>query len=310
MIQNSILVISFKFNEILYSLSTDEYKNAEVRKLLILYTGKNIPENYPLQDRFDEVKYIKYHNLVKEQYHNIIELFRIREFLRADIVMTCNPILLAVKFIARLSHAKTAVWLEDGLMNYYPIKDIVMSSPQNLKHIVERLIGATDINKRKDIELISYVLSPENAVSVWGKVKKIVFDPSEVKDLPIDKLSFLQGKKIFVGQDMSASISQGEYIELVNRVVKKYDIDYYLEHLFTVDVSGIKCKTISLNNYGITMEFIACKYDFEIYSIASTLLYSTKLLNPRIKSHMVRCKGCNPDIHIINKCIDDVVDSE
>ena len=56
---SKIIVIAFKYNDILYALGTSEFREATFRKLVIFYiTGRN-PKDFPLQDIFNEVEYIK-----------------------------------------------------------------------------------------------------------------------------------------------------------------------------------------------------------------------------------------------------------
>lgn len=57
----------------------------------------------------------------------------------------------------------------------------------------------------------------------------------------------------------------------------------------------LECPFLNLSDYHITFEFIACAYDFTLYSISSTLLYSTKSINPQVRTYMIRLEGIDTE---------------
>ena len=54
MIEKRLLVIAFKFNDILYASSTDEYANATERHLVVFLEKFDL-QKFPLLDQFDKV---------------------------------------------------------------------------------------------------------------------------------------------------------------------------------------------------------------------------------------------------------------
>lgn len=41
-----------------------------------------------------------------------------------DVITYSNPLLLATKYLTKISNCSKIIWVEDGLMNYYPLSDI------------------------------------------------------------------------------------------------------------------------------------------------------------------------------------------
>lgn len=304
----TILVIAFKYNDILYSLATEEYKSCDYRKLLIVYASGKNPDNFPCQNLFDEVRCVPYMDGTKNMPINLYRMFSNRKFLRCDVIALSNPVLLINKYINMLSGATTAVWVEDGLMNYYKLKDIPEGGNRLFKKFVEYIIRVKDIDKYVP-NLVSYLLDPNAAVSYWGEKRKITLGNDLVNLLPIEKMSFLEGKKIFVGQPLylSGRISIDQYNQDVNKLIKQESIDYYLPHFWASTQENINSKSFSLDEYHVTLEFLSCKYNFEIYSISSSLLYTTKLLNKTVKTHMVNINGLASNHAIIRNNIDDII---
>lgn len=304
----TILVIAFKYNDILYSLATEEYKSCDYRKLLIVYASGKNPDNFPCQNLFDEVLHIPYIDGTRNMPSNLYKIFSNRKFLKSDIITLSNPVLLVNKYIFKLSGATSAVWVEDGLMNYYLLKDISEGGNKALKRLVEYALRVVDIDKSAQ-KLATYLLEPSSAMSYWGTRHKITLDKDLVNKLPLDSMAFLENKKIFVGQPLylSGKISIEQYNNEVNKLIAQESIDYYLPHFWASKEEKICCKSFSLDEYHVTLEFLACKYSFEVYSISSSLLYTTKLLNKNVKTHMVDINGLASKHSIIKDSINEIV---
>ena len=305
---NTLLVIAFKYNDILYALSTEEYKQSVYKKLLIIYAERKRPEDFPCQDLFDEVVTIPYIDDLKKMPINIWKIYSKRNFFKSDIIILSNPILLINKLICKLSDSNTAIWVEDGLMNYYPLCNIKERGNITLKKMVEKVLCIPDIEKRAK-HLVTYLLDPPSAKSYWGALKQIRISKDFVHKLHLEELAFLEGKKIFVGQPLylSSLISIEQYNEKVNKLVEMEKIDYYVPHFWASKHEKIKCNQICLDDYHVTLEFLACVLDFELYAISSSLLYTTKLLNVNVKTHMVDINGLVSNYDIIIKNVNDVI---
>ncbi len=304
---SKIIVIAFKYNDILYALGTSEFREATFRKLVIFYiTGRN-PKDFPLQDIFDEVEYIKYGLGTVNMFANLIKICKMDW--KCDVLTYSNPLLLATKYITNLSQARKVLLLEDGLMNYYPLTDIHYNSSRRIKELVQKLIGIEDKKVFANKELITYLLCPEMAVSYWGTTKRLMFDKDVIDKEHLYKSSFIKGKKFFIGQALynTDGISKEYYVNTVNRIIQEYEIDYYVPHYCSAD-ENIQCKYLNMQELGLTFEFLSSAYDFTVFSVSSTLLYSTKKINPSIKSYMVRMQGIKNDQQILQKTVDGIID--
>lgn len=304
--QSKILVIAFKYNDILYALGTSEFKAATFKKLVIFYIDGRNPKDFPLQDAFNEVKYIRYREGFSNLWRNLLKIRSLHW--DCDVLTFSNPLLLATKYIAKLSHSKTIIWLEDGLMNYYPLSDIPGLSHRKIKHTVQDVLRINDEQIFANKELITYLLCPEMAVSFWGEKKALSFDKNLLSRELYEKLTFLEGKKIFIGQALYATdgINKDYYVETVNRVIKEYGIDYYVPHYGSKD-EDIKCEFLNLQDYHITFEFLASAISFTLFSVSSTLLYSTKKINSLVKTFMVNLNGVDNNKPILRNTIDGIV---
>ena len=115
----------------------------------------------------------------------------------------------------------------------------------------------------------------------------------------------IQGKKIFVGQRPYhfGQMTLEAYCERVNKFVKKYHIDYYLPHAFADPRERIDCPILDIAKLQMTLEIMVLQYDFTVYSFSSSVLYSTRIINPRVKTYMVRIPElCGmSEVPILNK---------
>lgn len=195
--------------------------------------------------------------------------------------------------------------MEDGLMNYR--NDLIDKSI--VKKSVQLLLG---INLKKIYSLIhrTYLLKPDSARYYFGQLRPIRVPKRLIATLGIDL--DLTGKSIFVGQNLYqfGYLSKEEYCDLVNRVIADYGIDYYLPHAFS-ESEHINCRYLNLADLNVTLEMLAVSQNFTVYSFASSVLFTSKLLNPEgIRSIMVsaaRIKGIG-DFPIYRECGVEMVD--
>ncbi len=304
----TILVVALKYNDILYALSTEEFEAAKEKKLLIIYANGKMPEKFPCQEFFTSVCYFPYIDNFKKMYVNLYRAYKCRAYFESDCVSFSNPVLLITKLIFKYSKAARAIWLEDGLMNYYSLQDIKARNNQYLKQIFQCVFRLPEIESIAKTSC-TYLLQPDFAQSFMGEKHRIVLKPFVIERLSLDSLNFIDGKKIFVGQPLydTEKISIEEYNAKVNNIISRENIDYYVPHFLASSKEKINAPHIRLEAYNVTLEFIASKYTFEVYSISSTVLYSAKLLNPKIKSHVVNINGLASSRLIIKKIADEII---
>lgn len=302
-----LLVVAKKYNDIYYALSLPEWKTSEQKTLLIV-TKKLVLSNYPMQDLFDEVYCIQPRNGYLGVLQTVMELRALLPKMRFDTVALSNISLVSNKYILANRQCKNAILIEDGYMNYHDFKE-----PSNIsKRLLMRSFG---IHQSSVIKKISktYLLKPENAEYFFGEkcVLKIDTDlfRSRLNDIPD-----LQGKKIFVGQPLYHSytgntITLAQYNEIVNKIIKELGIDYYVPHTMADDGENIDCEKFDIGVYKCTFEVLASLFDLELYSVSSTILYSSKVVNPNCKSIMVQIPNVKriPPDNILYKYSDNVI---
>lgn len=277
-----LLVVARKFNDILYAVSTREWQWCDRRILLII--AQNIDsKSYPFQYLFDEVIILNIESpSLKEQARLIYRLFRKKDRIACDYLLTSNVILLSHRYIIRVSGCKEVGLLEDGLMNYR--NDLIDKSV--VKTFCQRVLGV-DAQKIHSLIHRTYLLKPESAFYYWGErlPLKIPGDLITANKIELD----LNGKSIFVGQCLYlwGHLSKEEYCDLVNQIVVDYGIDYYIPHAYSEAESSINCRFLNLADYNVTLEMLAVSQNFTVYSFASSVLFTTKLLNSKIESIMI-----------------------
>ena len=74
---------------------------------------------------------------------------------------------------------------------------------------------------------------------------------------------------------------------MVNNIIKKFNIDYYLPHRVASKDENISCPILDLTNSKVTLEVYASYFEFELYGFSSSVLYSTKCINPNIKTYVI-----------------------
>lgn len=274
-----MLVVARKFNDIFYAISTKEWDVCEQHYLMMI-TYNLASDNYPMQNLFSQVFTVNTSLNKSLDLKALCQIKHIMSVLDFDIVSISNISLISSSFIISNKKVKDCILLEDGLMNYYDFK----VSRRLSKVIVEKLLG---INYDEAIGKIkkTYLLAPQDAIFYKGVPKQLqlkseLFKENANLDISIDN------KSIFIGQPLYStnSMSIADYSRIVNKIIKQYNIDYYLPHRAALPGEDIKCEEFDLNKTNATMEIYASCMTFKIYSFSSSVLYTTKLINPSIES--------------------------
>lgn len=283
MCEKKLLVVARKFNDVFFASMLPEWEMCNVKILLIISDVK-LAEQFPLQTLFDNV--ISINPPVDSSYKGVIktlfDVFKVDD-LKCNVLTLSNPILVVNQYIVKKSQCEKLVLIEDGLMNYYEFE----SSKSNVKKIFQLMLG---INESKFLKQIyaTYLFSPEFAKYCFGKNNRLIIN-SKYFDNLLDVVPDLNGKKIFVDQCLYryGYFSIEEYNIIINRIIEKFQIDYYLPHPFSLMKETINCDILDLNSNHVTLECCAARFNFSVYAFNSTVLFSTKLINPQIISTSV-----------------------
>lgn len=278
---DTLLVIARKFNDVFYAMSTPEWGNARHR-ILAIFAKAEFAGQFPFTEEFDDVILFNSENSRMSYVAVIRKIRKETERVLCDTVMLSNMVLVANQYLIKISKCHQVIALEDGLMNYYNFRP----SSYWMKFLTQWLIG---INQKDLFGRIShtYLLNPGMAHYYGGDAVRLQLLPTIIqKRIQLD----IQGKKIFVGQRPYhfGQMSLETYCERVNLFVKKYSIDYYLPHAFADLEERIDCPILDIAKLQVTLEILALQYDFTVYSFNSSVLYSTRIINPRIKTYLVR----------------------
>lgn len=283
-----LLVIARKVNDLFYALSTIEWEESKIRDIMVI-SKENDFHKLPLLNLFDNIYFfepIEHNSICRRVLENIIKLRSQIKGLKYDLVILSNPFMTINQYIVNKVGCESVVWIEDGLMNYYNY----VSKNSKAKKIIHILLG---INENKYLKKINktYLLNPRLAKTYFGVKTKIHLTHYIDTIIPTKIIEELRGKRIFVGQSIYSSqyglLTIGDYNKLVNQIIGKYNIDYYLPHPFASEQENIDCKILSTGNETYTLEMLTSKLAIDIYSFNSTVLFSTKLINPQCNNHVI-----------------------
>lgn len=286
---DSILVVAYKYNDILFTLGTEEFINSKYKKLLLFKLPNYSLSDFPFLEKFDEVLVFNYN---KENVKlNVIDFFlyvmRNKVKLSANLLFISNPYLLHNKILFKISSFNEVILLEDGLMNYVPISNEISL----LKSMVQKFIGANNLtlldNTRK-----TYLSLPEKATLFRGDKKKLVLLQGVESDLE-KLLQEVSGKNFFIGQNLYPRYcSEAEYYLYVNKVLEKFNVDFYVPHAYEKYTGQLGDFPIfHVKKY--TFEYLAQFTSFNIYSFGSSLLLTAKVVNRKVKSNIITIDCCN-----------------
>lgn len=295
-------IVSWKYNDIFYGLaavsSTD---NAE--RLLIVIKSQNYSNYIPCKNEF--AKSIIIDHVGSTNYDFLKTLRTIKNVLKnyeIENIYLSNAILIINQIICKVCSVKNVYLLEDGLMNYYNFE----SNKEFSKVLMQKIFGVSD-NKIYDIVKKTYLLQPEKAVYYKGEIKKINLNNINISSEIINQLN---NKSILIGMPLykKGKINVSEYNQLINKLISDYNIDLYIPHLFASDIEQVDCPVLDLSRIGCTLEVMATKIDFKIFSFGSSVSYSTKLINPNVCSILFRTRYVDyAKLGIIVSTVDEII---
>lgn len=301
---NKILVIAFKFNDVLYASSTEEFRDADERHLLI-FTAKGGAANFPLLGEFSKVITRRVDVNRFQQLASVAYLLYTAK-LDSDyaFVLLANPFLIITKFIFSRVCFRTAVLIEDGAMNYYNFQE----NRSFLKRVVERILNANSFHQKIQK---TYLLRPESARCFFGDKKNI--DVSIFKKIKPSSLSLevLNCKKILLGGGVIEYFDKATKFKIIKKLISDYCIDVYIpHHAFPEAVAGVK--NISPSDFGVTLECILPLIDKSVlYSFGSTVVLNAKALNKEVNTVLFKLppSGCFNDIYGFYKLMEASADT-
>ena len=301
---NNMLVLARKYNDIFYAMSTKEWELSKEHYLLMI-TDCLDKANYPMEKTFNKVFTVHTKRGTYGYFKSCLEIKKIAKSLSYSYVSFSNPAMIANYCTIDIKKIDYAVLLEDGLMNYYHFRP----SERLSKRILALLLG---INISKVLSSIAktYLLKPDRAKFYIGSKEKL-----ELKsETFIESLSLspkIKGRRIFVGQPLYnvLELSVEDYSDMVNKIIEEYKIDFYLPHNNASNRENIRCEIFNLADSLATLEIFAVVYDFTIYSFSSSVLYTTKLINPKIKTYAVSNNKLDwvKEENIINETVDEII---
>jgi hypothetical protein len=304
-----ILVIAFKYNDIFYAASTSEFTNSKCRTLLIVSNGIE-PQSFPCLDKFNKILVVNYKKDLYGILNGVRQVYAYRKYLKAEYVILSNPILVINQYVINISECKRVFLLEDGFMNYHNF----IPSQSKIKQTIQILLGISNKNTYNKIKK-TYLLNPSYAVYYSGEKHPLHINLKNILNLElinnIQNLKETEGKSIFIGVNLydAGIITVEEYNKYVNSIIKELNIDIYIPHAFSSDKESVDCKKIDLSQYSITFEILASFYNFNLYSFRSTVLFTTKFINNKIKSYLIIPSFLNTDsdIAIFKKNCNDII---
>ena len=290
-------VIAFKFNDIYYATSTLEWQRSYYKILILIVTDNVTSNDFPQKELFDKVIIIKYSRSFIFLFYAWWQVLSKFAKCKVDIVFLSNPILIVNQLIIKKLCVSKIILLEDGLMNYYQF----VPPQYRLKRLLQYIFDISD-EFVFDRIIYTYLLDPNNAI-FWKKERKeLLLDvsvQSQFRDI-------IQNKIIFAGVPIykSNKITVEQYNRVVNQIIQDYKVDYYVPHIFASPKENIDCEVLDLNKYAVTLEVLASQYVFTIISLGSSVLYTTKLINPSIESILVKPKEWSLNVLsiIVKKC--------
>lgn len=299
-----MLVIARKYNDIFYAMSTTEWEQSNEHYLLVVTNHKDSVK-FPMLKYFDKVFIVCFQSGNLGYFRQCLRIKQIANSLSYSYVVCSNPAMVANYCAINTKKIRYAILLEDGLMNYYNFRPSECLSKKLLA-----LVLGININKVLSSIVKTYLLKPELVKFHIGKKVKLNLK----SDVFLNSLNLnpnIQGCSIFVGQPLynKLGITVSEYCDLVNRIIKKYKIDFYLPHHSASELETIDCKIFDLSDSLATLEIFAMVYNFTLYSFSSSVLYTTKFINPNIKSYAIKHlkTDCIEDENIIYKIVDEIV---
>jgi hypothetical protein len=274
------LCVAFKYNDVFYTINVPKFDNCNYKKLVIFESESIKASSFPFLDFFDEIQMIKYRPTWKGILVALYLSYKLREE-KFDVVFLSNVRLLISKYILSKTK-KSIILIEDGAMNYLNdnekenVYKRIASNSLNIDNLFEKRIVST------------YLLKPNYAVYYYGNRKKLMLTKREKR---INELvSKLNNSVIFVGGNYYDynMIDIDDYNKLVQNIILKYNIDYYIPHQGSSSKENINCKSIDLSFYKASFEMVLPYVEkCTIFSIGSSVLLTSVFLNDNINSFII-----------------------
>ena len=303
----NMLVLARKYNDIFYAISTSEWEQSE-KHYLMMITDRLDRADYPMQEMFDGVFTIHTQSSTMAFLREIWSIKKILRKINYSVVTTSNLAMVENLYVLNYDKTRVLVMLEDGIMNYYNFRP----SHRTSKMFVMKVLGINEQRIQNKIDKC-YLLKPSEAKYYFGKPTKLDLKSNIfLEKANLD--SSVKGKSIFVGQDLyrDQNITLKEYSKIVNDFITEKQIDFYIPHTWSLEGENINCKQLDIIGSKATLEIYASVFDFTIYSFSSSVLYTTKIINPHVKSIALKhpkIKGLNSD-NIIYKLVDNTINIE
>ncbi len=299
---NNLLVIARKFNDIYYAVSTAEWGQFK-RRVLVIFADGEFSRQFPLQSEFDDVITLDTTETRRNNLRIIREIRRLKNRIQSDAVMVSNIVLVVNQYLIKMSKSRQIYLLEDGLMNYYDFQP----SASKIKRVVQLFLGIDESGLLGRI-VKTYLLAPSMARYYSGEpVQLKLHRPRQLMRNPD-----VEGKRIFVGQCLYkfGYMSLDTYNAIVNRIIMECNIDYYLPHAFASKDEHIDCPILEIGDSHVTLEVLASEFDFDLYSFCSSVLYTTRIINSRIKSYLIRIPELSEksEVPVIKEYCSQVID--
>lgn len=275
------LCIAFKFNDVFYSINTEEFQLSGFKILVIFRTKKNKDYKFPFLELFNNVYYVDY----SPSYYGIFQALRhIRKhkFPHIDYVLFSNIRLIVVQYlVTRLIGLPNLIMVEDGLMNYLNQK--VYTRNKFFKIALSFILGIK-IGRIEERVLYTYLFKPEIAYYFLGITKKLRLNSCLIsKGCLFDKLS---NKSVLIGSNIYdyGEIDLQEYNFLTNKILKQFNIDYYVPHHSASNGERINGEILDISEYGVTFEMILSFINnLRLYSMSSSVLFSCYVMGEQTK---------------------------
>lgn len=291
--QNTLIVLARKYNDIYYSICTEEWQSHK-RHVLLIMPNRADACSYPCQSMFDEVIVLPADKSISI-IDRLFYIFTLKKYLKGvkgDLIVMSNPEMFINRIIYKFTQCNGIIFVEDGLMNYYNYK----AGNGLIKKFLSFCYGVSNNCYLPKI-IKTYVNYPEKSKYFFGKTVKlnlsdIVTDP--FLNITHINIPNLNGKRILIAQDVVEPGDENIYKHagFFNSIIKEFKIDYYVPRCahFKEKISG--CEILNINDTGLTLELLAGKYNFEVYGFSTSLLFTLKAINPQIKSHRIVSSKC------------------
>ncbi|TVR77517.1 MAG: hypothetical protein EA412_10885 [Chitinophagaceae bacterium] len=257
------LIISYKFNDIYYSLNyiSDNYQVIHIsnKHEVLRFIDENNMHNIVSKNRFP---FVQVNKLLREKKFNV------------DTVYLSNLELTISQYIISYINPRQIVIVEDGHYNYH-YNFIENNLKQKFKNVITHRDHKWFKNKVNKVQIFMPDKVHESFKSF--DVDKLILKP--IEDIPAHLIQKLDNKKIFIGQPLSQPRKKDNkqekenYERIVNNIIKKYEIDYYIEHRYSKGENIIN--KYDFYQHGYTLEMIAPHIkNLTIYTFGSSLIIS------------------------------------